>query len=196
MKKENKKFAFFSFLIASIIYTINFVKAHCPICTAAVGSGLVATRFLGVDDAISGLWIGAFIISTALWLDKLARKKFKPLPFQTLFIAILSLAATIIPFHYAGVLDITTLGSFSLQGKAIDLVNVNSTASCELPQNSLIFGIDRLLFGILLGFAIAWLVMFLSSKLIEKKGLLFPFQTIVLTVLSLIITSLILWLLL
>ena len=48
----------------------------CPICTIAVGAGLGFSRALGIDDTISGLWVGALIISMSLWtIDRLNRKK-------------------------------------------------------------------------------------------------------------------------
>ncbi len=46
----------------------------CPVCTIAVGAGIGLSRWLGVDDLISGLWIGGLIVSligmTILWLNK------------------------------------------------------------------------------------------------------------------------------
>lgn len=46
----------------------------CPVCTVAVISGLGISRLLGIDDAVSGLWIGALILSfsfvTIAWIKK------------------------------------------------------------------------------------------------------------------------------
>lgn len=53
-------------------------QAVCPVCTVAAGAGLGFCRFLGIDDTISGLWIGGLVLSSGLWLaDFLAKKKVK-----------------------------------------------------------------------------------------------------------------------
>ncbi|MFA6428904.1 MAG: hypothetical protein WCV84_00190 [Patescibacteria group bacterium] len=48
--------------------------AVCPVCAVAVGAGIGLSRWLGVDDTITGLWVGgltmAFAMWTINWLDK------------------------------------------------------------------------------------------------------------------------------
>ena len=52
-------------------------KAVCPICTVAVIGGLGLTRYFGIDDTISGLWIGGITASLTFWtIDWLNRKKY------------------------------------------------------------------------------------------------------------------------
>jgi len=52
--------------------------AVCPVCTVAVGVGLGLCRFLGIDDTISGIWIGGLMLSSGLWLaDFLSKKNLK-----------------------------------------------------------------------------------------------------------------------
>ena len=46
----------------------------CPVCAVAVGFGLGLSRWLKIDDAISGLWIGALIVSLSFILAKWTRK--------------------------------------------------------------------------------------------------------------------------
>lgn len=41
--------------------------AVCPVCTVAVGAGLGLAEWIGIDDSISGIWIGALIVSMSLW---------------------------------------------------------------------------------------------------------------------------------
>jgi len=52
------------------------------LCTAAVGTGLVTARYYGINDAAIGIWIGAFIISTALWTSNLLKRRGVKIPFQ------------------------------------------------------------------------------------------------------------------
>jgi hypothetical protein len=35
----------------------------CPVCTIAVAGGVGLCRYLGIDDLISGAWIGALLFS-------------------------------------------------------------------------------------------------------------------------------------
>jgi hypothetical protein len=55
--------------ISVFLSLISSQVAHavCPVCTVAVGAGLGLAEWLGIDDAISGLWIGALIVSMSLW---------------------------------------------------------------------------------------------------------------------------------
>lgn len=160
-----RKLMFIALLFFSLIAFVPFVSAHCPLCTAAVGVGVAVTRFYGVDDMIVGLWIGAFIISTALWLNNAIKKKFIPL--QDHIVTILIFAATIVSFYIGG------------------LFNASS-----------IFGIDKLLLGIIFGSILVYLGLFISNnvKQINKNKVIFPFQTIAFILALLAITSAIVWL--
>lgn len=65
----------YRFGLLFLIGLFSISKAHaCPICAMALTTGLGLTRYLGVDDTISGLWIGAWVIFLTIlslqWLDK------------------------------------------------------------------------------------------------------------------------------
>ena len=51
----------------------------CQICTLAVGAGLGLSRWLGVDDLVSGVWVGGFILSSSLWFYSWLSKKYPKL---------------------------------------------------------------------------------------------------------------------
>lgn len=156
---------YFCILIVLILLNVVPVYAHCPLCTAAVATGVITTRYYGVNDSIVGIWIGAFIISTALWFNRILKKKYVPL--QPFLLSILALVLTVVPLYFARI----------------------------ITNSSKILGIDRLLFGILIGSFISYVGVFVSKGIKNKrKKVLFPFQTIVIILVSLIITSLILWL--
>lgn len=76
MKKLLLFLLFSSSLFLSFFST---AKAVCPICTVAVGAGLGLSRWLGIDDAISGIWIGGLILSSSLWLLDWLKKKWPKL---------------------------------------------------------------------------------------------------------------------
>ena len=79
------------------VSTAGQAAAHCPLCTAAVGTGLITARLFGVNDIVSGIWVGAFIISIALWLDKALRRKYKPILGQGVILSVIAFLSTVIP---------------------------------------------------------------------------------------------------
>jgi hypothetical protein len=56
------------------------VKAHafCPVCAVAAIAGLGLAQKLGIDDTISGLWLGGVLVAVTMWtLDWVERKNLK-----------------------------------------------------------------------------------------------------------------------
>jgi len=151
MKKYNCLAALIIFVAATAIGSAP-ASAHCPLCTAATGAGIAVAESYGVDDAIIGLWVGAFIISTALWFDRVLKKKYN-FPGQSAIISAASLALTVVPFYFAGMF-----------GNPV-----------------LILGMDRLLFGILFGSALAFVGTEISIWIKNTRGkVLISYQTIIL----------------
>jgi hypothetical protein len=78
----------------------------CQVCTLAVGTGLGLSRWLGVDDAVSGIWIGGFLLSSSLWFYFWLSKKY--LKLQTTFYLLLTVTLiyilTLTPLAWMGVL--------------------------------------------------------------------------------------------
>lgn len=64
-------FFHFSFFIFS-----SPAGAVCPVCTVAVGSGVLLSRYLGVDDLIIGVWVGGLLVSLGLWTATYVKRKF------------------------------------------------------------------------------------------------------------------------
>lgn len=149
-----KSFAAIGLLSAIFILSAAApVHAHCPLCTGATIVGISIAESYGVDSAITGIWVGAFIISTALWFDRVIKKKYN-FPAQSAIISVLAMVLTIVPFYYAKMF-------------------INPV---------LIFGIDRLLFGMLAGGLITYGGIELSIAIKNKRGkVLFPYQTIVIS---------------
>ena len=86
------------FILAPFIFlTIlaRSVLAHCPLCTAAVGAAAVSANYYGVNVSIIGVFIGAFAISTGLWLGRKIKKQY--IKFQLPLIVFASFLLTVIP---------------------------------------------------------------------------------------------------
>ncbi len=41
--------------------------AHCPLCVAGAAAGITLTRWVGVDDSITGVWVAALLGSMSFW---------------------------------------------------------------------------------------------------------------------------------
>ena len=155
--------------LLAIAFAMASARAHCPLCTAAAGAGLAAARFYGVDDMVVGLWFGAFILSTALWFSRSIKKNI--VKFQAPLIVLASFLITIAPMYSAGVMGSPQHSKYFM-----------------LPNGSL-FGVDRLLLGMLLGVGLFLGAEEASKQVKKRRGLLFPFQTIVFIMVALSIAS-------
>lgn len=144
------------------------VLAICPVCTISVGAGLGFSRWLGIDDVVTALWIGGLIISMIMWTLNWLSKKELNFKFKKIIITTFYYLIIIIPLYWTG-----TIGH---------------------PYNK-IWGIDKLLLGIILG-SLVFLIGGLSYYQMKKKNnnrAYFPFQKVVMPVTPLIILSIIFW---
>lgn len=162
-----KKFTI-SICIVLLSLIAKSALAVCPVCTVAVGAGLGLAEYLGIDDSISGLWIGALIVSMSLWtINWLDKKNFK---FKGRKILI-----------FLGYYIIVILPLW-LKGKI------------GHPYHQ-ICGIDKLLFGIILGSVLFALAVPLHAYLRKRNGgkSFFQGQKIAIPVALLLIASLVLY---
>jgi len=154
------------FLVLFFFFWPKTVLAVCPVCTVAVGAGLGLSRLLGIDDTISGVWIGGLILSSGLWLaDFLTKKNIRISHLNLVSVAGLFLMV-IIPLY---------LGHF-----------------IGLPANTF-WGIDKVLLGIIAGSLAFWFSVWLDGRLRSKNGgkVLIYYQKVILPIFFLSILSLI-----
>lgn len=71
---KNKFKLGFALLIINLIL-VPCAYAVCPLCTFVVGAGIGLAEWLGIDDVISGLWIGALAVSLIVWTTNWLSKK-------------------------------------------------------------------------------------------------------------------------
>ena len=158
-------FVFLSALI--FLFKANFANAVvCSVCTVAVGAGVGFSRWLGIDDSVTGLWVGGLLVAlvslTIKWMDKKSIK-FKS---RNAITIILFYLLTIVPLFWTD-----TMGN---------------------PLNTL-WGIDKLLLGIIIGSLVFYSFNAWYFKLKEKNGgkAHFPFQRVAMPLSSLVIASLV-----
>ena len=161
-----KKIIILFALILTIFIPSVKVYAICPVCTVAVGAGVGLARWLGIDDTITGLWIGGLIVSLIMWtINYLDKKKIKFFA-RNIVVIVAYYALTVIPIYF-----IKTIWH---------------------PQNT-IGGINKLLLGIIVGSILFYLgaIWYYYLKKKNNGHAYFPFQKVVMPVAPLIIMSII-----
>ena len=125
---------YFLFFGLPILFFGVQAQAVCPVCTVAVGVGVGFSRYLGIDDTISGLWIGALIVSMTMWTINWMAKKNWNFKWRGIATAVFYYALTVWPLFYLKIGGETIMGH---------------------PYNR-IWGVDKLLLGIILGSLVFW----------------------------------------
>ncbi len=144
-------------------------KAVCPVCAVTVAAGLGLSRWLGIDDSVSGVWAGGVMMALVIWTINWLNKK------NIRFYGRKILTVTV---YYT--LLIWPLYQWDVIGH---------------PFNK-IFGLDKLVVGVIAGsvFFLAGDLAYLYFK--NKNGkAYFPFEKVALPVAPLIILSAIFYLL-
>ena len=62
-------------LIAIPAKSFAFVPLICDLCTVGVVAGLAVSRYLGVDDSVVGVWIGAVVVALIAMTNAYLEKK-------------------------------------------------------------------------------------------------------------------------
>ncbi len=161
-------------LLLSAALLAEAVHAHCPLCTAAVGGIAVTANYYGFDASVIGVFIGAFAVSTGLWVSIAIKRKF--IKFQAPLIVISSFLLTAIP------LLALMPGSFYFP------VLVAGESGSILNR---VYWPSRMLVGSIIGGMAALAAYFLHNKVKEIRGrVLFPYQGVIFTLGAILAASL------
>lgn len=146
------------------------IFAVCPICTFAVGAGIGLAQYFGIDDAISGVWIGGFTVSLIMFTNNWFEKKNLHFYGSKVILTIFYYGTIMVPLFLSGIIgnDLNTLCGF-----------------------------DKLLLGIILGSGAFFLGAISYEKLKKRNNgkAHFPFQKVVMPILPLIILSIVFYVL-
>ena len=153
-------------LLVIVLFFPLSALAVCPVCSIAAAGGVGLSRWLGVDDVISGLWVGGLIISSVIWL--LAWLDKKRIKFKLRWLAVLASSCLII---------VTPLYWMGIMGK-----------SCNR-----LWGFDRLLVGIFFGSLTFYLGVLLHNLLKKRNNsrVYLPFQKVIIPITFLLTASVI-----
>lgn len=156
-------------LITGGLFWANLIKAQvCPVCVVAVGAGLGLSRWFGIDDAVTSIWIGAFMIAIISWTLSFMKKKGWSFTDDGIVITLAYILLTYIPLYYAGIVG---------------------------QELNKIWGLDKIIVGSTIGatflFVGHWLNLYLKKT--NNGKVFFAYQRVVVPVMVLLITSVILW---
>lgn len=167
------------FSVFLLLMVSKLVSAHCPLCTAGAALAAGTATWLGVKVTIIGLFIGAFATSLGFWVSNVLKKKSKKYFFlQTPLIVILSFLLTLIP-----IMPIVKSDSMPIK------VWITGEVGSFLNKT---YWINKFLLGGVIGLLIVVLSPSLSKGVTKiRKGKIFPFQGVIITLSLLIITALI-----
>jgi len=131
------------------------VSAFCPICTVAAASAVGLSRWLGVDDTISGVWLGGLTVATIGWTIAWSNSRKINFAGRDYLIAIVYYALILIPFYKT------------------DIVSFH-------PANML-WGLDKIVLGMIIGSLLAILGhgTYLYIKKANGGHSHFPFEKLV-----------------
>ena len=156
-------------LYTTILFCVSLMPnlsfAVCPLCTVAVSAGVGLSHWIGVDDLISGLWIGGFVMSSVIWTINWLDSK---------------------NIHFKGRKILTILTYYGFVIIPLDLDGLIGR-----PFNT-VWGIDKLISGIVIG-SVVFLPGYIGYAAIKRRRgrAYFPFQKVVMPVAPLLILTLI-----
>jgi hypothetical protein len=170
MKKNNKIIALTIAIFALV--SAKSALAVCPVCTLAVAGGLEISRWLGIDDTVTSIWIGALTVSMIMWTINWLDKK---------------------NIHFKGRKIVTTVGYYLLVIVPLYWMKNDNGASIIGDPRNTFGGIDKIVMGIILGSIIFFLSSLWYEDLKKKNGgrSYFPFQKVVMPMVSLLTVSVI-----
>ena len=137
--------------------------AQCPICIVTVGGGMFLAKKLGVDDLLVSIWISALNTAISFWLATKLKNRILRNPWLLSFIM---LGLTLFYFQYTD-----QIGHLSNQ----------------------LLGIDKIIFGQVLGMFLMFIGNFLYGFTKYKNGgiTLFPYAKVVFPVAIVLFTTII-----
>jgi hypothetical protein len=174
MHKHTKSLLKTSSLALALIYVFKHkvALAVCPVCTVAVASGVGFSRWIGIDDTITGLWIGALTLSMAFWNINWFEKKKINFKFRN--------TITVLAYYLLVVFPLWGMG---IIGNKLGALEVFGTESA--------FSVDKLTLGIMVGTFAFWTSAewYAHMKANNNGRAHFPFEKVVIPNVLLIVLS-------
>jgi len=138
-----------------------------PICAIGITGGFVFSRWLGIDEIVLGIWLGALLLSLSIQINKYFIKKNIIFPFSFWLVFIFLLLTTYLPLK----------NKFEF--------------GWDVPNN--FCGFPRIIFGAALGIIVFCLIDKINNWLIQKNNnkVYFYYQRVIVPISGLILASVI-----
>lgn len=150
------------------------VNAHCPLCTAGIAAVAGSATYFGVSKTVIALFVGAFGVSTGLWVARSIKKEYSR--FQKWGIIVGSFVLTVVPF--SSLLYVLYPLQISLTGEYGSLLNRTYLLNASLVSS-------------IVGGLIVAMVPLVSNKITDVRDRHVPFQGIGLTLIALVVAGVI-----
>jgi hypothetical protein len=160
-----------SILFAALLMLLGTrsALAHCPLCTLGAGGAAALAAYLGIGAAPVGVFVGAFALAIGLWTAKFIRKRL--VRGQDNIFGAASFASVVLPVS-------PLMGQYS------------PLYVPWMGDYGRTFLIDNFLVGAVVGAAVLYVAPFLSKRLGRIRGnKMFPFQGMIITLVTLLLAS-------
>jgi hypothetical protein len=139
-------------------------QAVCPVCAVAVTTGVGLSRWFGVDDTVTGVWLGGLIVSLIIWSINWMEERHIRFRARALITSASYYLLICIPLYMGGILG---------------------------HSDNTLLGVDKLALGMVIGSGAFYLGAWWYERLKEKNlgHANFPFQKVVMPVMPLIMLS-------
>lgn len=115
-------------LIAIPAKSFAFVPLICDLCTVGVVAGLAVSRYLGVDDSVVGVWIGAVVVALIAMTNAYLENKNVRFKFRDTVIALSYVGFTGASLYVAGVIGLPRNVFFKIPSIFADKILLSSVA--------------------------------------------------------------------
>lgn len=149
--------------LTSLLF-IGKTYAVCPVCTVAVAGGVVLAEKYGIDNTITGIWIGGLTVSLIEWTINWLNKK---------------------KYTFKGMEPVVSLAYFAMVPLPLFLKDYIGN-----PHKTL-WGMDKMILGMIVG-SIAFYLAAAWYEIMKKNHgnkAYFPFQRVAMPVSALLIFS-------
>lgn len=199
-----------------MLMPVAFTFAHCPLCTAGAGVGVLIAKELGMKSSAIGVWVGAFSVALGLWVwNMIIEKQLKKRATSASEIRVGS-GRMFEPKRSGGQTGASSESSCELLKNLLinfskPLLILISFLSIILPLKLYFYEIgafsifwfgdygslfnrtyvyDKFLFGSIIGGLVILISPLISKKIIElRRGKIFPYQGLLITFILLILIS-------
>lgn len=144
----------------------NVVYAHCPLCTIGAGAAAGTAAYFGVAASVLGVFIGAFAVAVGLWFARVLPRK---IPLQNTLLVLGSFLLTVWPLN--------------------PLLAGYSPLYLPIGEYGTTLAVNMYVVGSILGAALVLVSPRISDWLTDVREKKFPYQTMTLTFLLLIIAA-------